>query len=323
MSLRNAFSTLAVIAALSARLLAQAPTPPIVKQIDVQFAGANTVSKEKILANMRTRVGKPYDERAVEEEFPGRTLNVRPGLIIGPHDPSDRFTYWPERIARGGEVLAPDGPDRVTQVIDARDLAAWMLRSLRAGLTGVFNATSPGGDPASAPPGAATPGFPLTFGRLFETCRDLTGSDARFTWLPEPFLAEQEVGAWMELPLWVPKEADSIGFDAVSVSRAFRASSSSSPPSRPRPGTTPTAAGRPRTDRLSSCRARRATRSARRPRSCLRAGGWSQYLAHWMGAGTRHDLHHPPRCPGGVPGFDAGARCHRHARGAPIISISH
>jgi 2'-hydroxyisoflavone reductase len=180
---------------------------------------------------------KALCEQAVAEEFPGRALNIRPGLIVGPHDPSDRFTYWPERVARGGEVLAPDGPHRIAQVIDARDLAAWILRSAREGLTGIFNATSPGGEsggaspgsaaggtaPGSPPMGAPSPDFPLTFGRLLDVCREISGSDARFTWLPEPFLVEEKVGPWMELPLWIPQEPDTLGFDAVSVERAVAA----------------------------------------------------------------------------------------------------
>lgn len=180
---------------------------------------------------------KAICEQAVAEEFPGHALNIRPGLIVGPHDPSDRFTYWPERAARGGEVLAPDSPHRIAQVIDARDLAAWILRSVREGRTGVFNATSPGGVPdgnapgsagggtafGSPPAGISSPDFPLTFGRLLDACRRVSGSDARFTWLPESFLAEEKVGPWMELPLWVPQEPDMLGFDAVSVERAVAA----------------------------------------------------------------------------------------------------
>jgi 2'-hydroxyisoflavone reductase len=171
---------------------------------------------------------KALCEQAVAEEYPGRALNIRPGLIVGPHDPSDRFTYWPERVARGGEVLAPDRPHRFAQLIDARDLAAWILRSVREGLTGVFNATSPGGAPggdAPSPPptGGQSPGFPLTLGRLLDACREVSGSDARFTWLPESFLADEKVGPWMELPLWVPQEPESPGFDAVSVERAIGA----------------------------------------------------------------------------------------------------
>lgn len=150
---------------------------------------------------------KALCEQACEEEFPGRTLIVRPGLIVGPHDPSDRFTYWPERIARGGEVLCPEPPDRQTQVIDVRDLAAWTLRMVESGNTGPYNAT--GLHP------------PITFRRLFEACRRVSGSDAAFTWLPEEFLLAQEVGAWQELPLWVPQTPDMVGFDSVSIARAL------------------------------------------------------------------------------------------------------
>jgi 2'-hydroxyisoflavone reductase len=152
---------------------------------------------------------KALCEQACEEELPGRTLLVRPGLIVGPHDPTDRFTYWPERIARGGEVLCPEPPGRATQVIDVRDLAAWILRLVEARTTGVYNAT--GLHP------------PLTFGRLFEECRRVSGSDARFTWLPEEFLLAQEVGSWQELPLWVPQTPDMLGFDSVSIDRALAA----------------------------------------------------------------------------------------------------
>jgi 2'-hydroxyisoflavone reductase len=170
---------------------------------------------------------KALCERAVTEEFPGRVLHVRPGLIVGPHDPSDRFTYWPERVAVGGEVLAPDDAQRVTQVIDVRDLAAWILQSLRKGLAGRFNATSPGRPPGeTAPPrdpGAPVPDFPLTLGHLLRACREVSGSGARFTWVPESFLAEEKVSPWIELPLWVSGEPDMLGFDAVSVARAIAA----------------------------------------------------------------------------------------------------
>ena len=152
---------------------------------------------------------KALCEEACRDELPGRTLTVRPGLIVGPFDPTDRFTYWPERIAAGGEVLCPDAPDRRTQVIDGRDLAAWILRAVEEGQTGTFNATGPE--------------EPLEFGPLFETCRAVAGSDARFTWVDEAFLLEEKVGPWMELPLWVPLSPDSAGFDAISIERAVAA----------------------------------------------------------------------------------------------------
>lgn len=133
---------------------------------------------------------KALCERAVEAALPDRGLVVRPGLIVGPHDPTDRFTYWPVRVAAGGAVLAPGGPGAPTQVIDARDLAAWIVRACEDGLTGVFNATGPAA--------------PLTLGELLDACRAVTGSDAEFTWVDEAFLRESEVTPFTELPCWVP-----------------------------------------------------------------------------------------------------------------------
>jgi 2'-hydroxyisoflavone reductase len=141
---------------------------------------------------------KALSEREVEHALPGRTLILRPGLIVGPFDPTDRFTYWPRRLARGGEILAPGPPERRTQFIDARDLAAWLLWLADAGTTGVFNATNEG----------------VTFGEL------LAGGDVG--WVDDAFLVDQGVGEWIELPLWIadPKFA---GMDRADVSRAVAA----------------------------------------------------------------------------------------------------
>ena len=190
---------------------------------DYPLAGLPPGTEEKVTDETYGAL-KALCEVVVSEEFPERALNIRPGLIVGPFDPSDRFTYWPERIARGGDVLAPPDPERVTQVIDARDLASWILRLLRAGTTGVMNATSPplrpGREGAAGSPPEAAGGWPLTFSRLFDTCRTVSGSDARFTWVSEEFLLAEQVGPWMELPLWVPNDPDMAAFDAVSVDRA-------------------------------------------------------------------------------------------------------
>jgi 2'-hydroxyisoflavone reductase len=141
---------------------------------------------------------KALSEREVERALPGRALIVRPGLIVGPFDPTDRFTYWPRRLARGGEILAPGPPERRTQFIDARDLAAWLLRLADEKRTGVFNAANTG----------------VTFGEL------LAGGDV--VWVEHAFLVEEDVGEWMELPLWLadPKFA---GMDRADVSRAVAA----------------------------------------------------------------------------------------------------
>jgi 2'-hydroxyisoflavone reductase len=133
---------------------------------------------------------KALCEQAVEAALPGGALIVRPGLIVGPHDPTDRFTYWPLRVARGGEVLAPGRPDAVTQIIDVRDLAAWIVDMIEAGKTGVYNATGP-----EKP-------FPME--TLLSACREITGADARFEWVEDRFLVEKNVEAFREMPLWIP-----------------------------------------------------------------------------------------------------------------------
>lgn len=135
---------------------------------------------------------KALCERAAEAAMPGRVLNVRAGLIVGPNDPSDRFTYWPHRIAKGGDVLAPDRKDMNVQFIDVRDLAEWIVGSAERNVTGIYNATGPVEDLAFAP--------------LLEACRRVTGSGAQIEWVGEKFLLDHEVGPWMELPLWIPEE---------------------------------------------------------------------------------------------------------------------
>jgi 2'-hydroxyisoflavone reductase len=131
---------------------------------------------------------KAAGERIVEEAFGDAALVVRPGLIVGPHDPTGRFTYWPHRVARGGETLAPGSPDDPVQFIDVRDLAAWIVHASASGIGGTFNVT----------------GEPMRFGDLLEECVRATGSDASFTWIASDRLLAEEVGPWMELPLWLP-----------------------------------------------------------------------------------------------------------------------
>ena len=130
----------------------------------------------------------------------------RPGLIVGPHDPTDRFTYWPHRVAAGGEVLAPGDPGRQVQIVDGRDLADWIVRMVEAGATGAYNATGPE--------------YPLTMGRMLEACRAATGSGAELVWVGEEFLVSEEVGEWMELPLWLA-DPEAAGLLSVDVSRAL------------------------------------------------------------------------------------------------------
>ncbi len=136
-------------------------------------------------------------ERVVEEIFPGRTLVVRPGLVVGPYDYSDRFTYWVRRVGLAGkdwatEVLAPGTPGQRAQFIDARDLAAWMLDATVAGVTGTFNATGPD--------------YALSFGDFLETTRRVLNEDAEFVWMENTFLLEHGLEPALLMP-WHPPEA--------------------------------------------------------------------------------------------------------------------
>lgn len=135
---------------------------------------------------------KALCERAVEDALPGRALTIRPGLIVGPHDTTVRFVYWPRRVARGGEVLAPGNPEGQVQFIDARDLAAWTVRMVEEGRAGVYNANGPG--------------YRLTMKRVLDECKAIIGGDARFTWVGQSFLLEAGVEPWSELPLWMPED---------------------------------------------------------------------------------------------------------------------
>ena len=135
---------------------------------------------------------KALAEQAVAETFPDAHANVRPGLIVGPHDPTGRFTYWPHRVARGGDVAAPAPPGDKVQFIDVRDLAEWMVGLCEQPATGEFNAVNDG----------------VAWSDLLDTCREVTGSDASFVWIDGEFLLDQEIGQWMELPLWIEDESD-------------------------------------------------------------------------------------------------------------------
>ena len=147
-------------------------------------------------------------EAAVEEALPGRTLVIRPGLIVGPYDPTDRFTYWPWRVSQGGQVLAPGDGSSPAQLIDVRDLAAWNLRLVEQRVTGIYNATGP--EEA------------ITLKDLLETSKAVTGSDAEFVWADRSFLAEHKVEGWSDMPMWVDEE-DFDGFLQVNVNKAIAA----------------------------------------------------------------------------------------------------
>ncbi|HEY6836451.1 MAG TPA: NAD-dependent epimerase/dehydratase family protein [Gaiellaceae bacterium] len=139
-------------------------------------------------------------EAVVREVFPESHTNVRAGLIVGPHDGSGRFTYWPLRGSLGGDVLAPGSPEQLTQFVDVRDLGAWMVSACERRLSGTFNAS----------------GEPMTMASVLEAC-----GVSEPVWVDEEFLLERSVGPWMELPLWIP--GDESAFLQMSVAKAVAA----------------------------------------------------------------------------------------------------
>ncbi|HPF36113.1 MAG TPA: twin-arginine translocation signal domain-containing protein [Candidatus Krumholzibacteria bacterium] len=151
---------------------------------------------------------KALCEQAAERSMPGRVWNLRPGLIVGPNDRSDRFTYWPLRLQRGGRVLAPEGPAEPVQIIDVRDLAEFMIDGLERRVTGVMNAVSPPDQ--------------MSMGEMLDTCRAVAGTEAEFAWVPTEFLAEHEVQAWSDMPCWIPKSEEA-GAGTIQVRRALDA----------------------------------------------------------------------------------------------------
>jgi 2'-hydroxyisoflavone reductase len=126
-------------------------------------------------------------EHLVRQALDLRATIVRPGLIVGPHDPTDRFSYWPRRISQGGSVLAPGDPSGPLQFIDVRDLARFILLLIEQDHPGTFNAT----------------GHVVTFGSFLEACLRSCPSDARLVWVPKDRLLEAGVDPWMGIPLWI------------------------------------------------------------------------------------------------------------------------
>jgi 2'-hydroxyisoflavone reductase len=178
-----------------------------------QYKGADAMKEtmETLRANVGALYGplKALSEKESEKWFPGITTIIRPTLIVGPGDESDRFTYWPVRLDRGGDVLAPgDGTDPV-QYIDARDLAEWTVRMVEARTLGVFN--------------AAGPRTPETMAEMLYGIRGATTAGARLHWVPTKFLEEQKVQAWSDMPVWIPSGPETAGASRRSIARALAA----------------------------------------------------------------------------------------------------
>ena len=148
-------------------------------------------------------------EEAAEKAMPGKALNIRPGYIVGLRDGSDRFTYWPVRVQKGGEVLVPGRPADPVQFIDVRDLGDFIIRLVEAGTNGVFNATGPKER--------------LGMGALLEACKKVTKSDATFTWADEATMKELSLTPDSDFPIWVSPSSPEGGIGDVSIARAVKA----------------------------------------------------------------------------------------------------
>ncbi len=147
---------------------------------------------------------KARAEVAAERCFPGRATVLRPGLIVGPRDFTHRFTYWPYRVREGGDVLAPGKPEHPIKFIDARDVAAFMLKTVEDRSFGTYNTNGPVGEA-------------MTIGRLLDTCKKVTGSDAEFTWVNADFLSARGINGWVQMPVWLPPAGEYSGFHSTSL----------------------------------------------------------------------------------------------------------
>jgi len=152
---------------------------------------------------------KALCEKTILDLYGERGLVVRPGLIVGPNDPTDRFTYWPVRVAKGGDVLAPEKPDVPIQIIDVRDLADFTIKLIEDNASGIYNATGPD--------------YELTLGAMLDTCKQVSRSDAEVHWASVEFLEQNKVAPWSDMPVWVPDNEENQGFSRMDVSKAINA----------------------------------------------------------------------------------------------------
>jgi nucleoside-diphosphate-sugar epimerase len=152
---------------------------------------------------------KALSEKAAEAAMPGRVASIRPGLIIGPGDPTGRFTHWPTRLAEGGEVLAPGDGSTPVQYIDGRDLGAWIVRVVENGTTGTMNALGPEKR--------------VTMKDVLDECNRALGNKAQLVWVGNDLLEKEEVHPWSEMPLWIPNQGDFAGFGTLDNKKAIKA----------------------------------------------------------------------------------------------------
>jgi 2'-hydroxyisoflavone reductase len=152
---------------------------------------------------------KALSEKAAEAAMPGRVANIRPGLIIGPGDPSGRFSHWPTRLAEGGEVLAPGDGGTPVQYVDGRDLGAWVVRVVENGNMGTMNALGPEKR--------------VTMKEVLDECNRALGNKAQLVWVGNDVLEKEEVQPWSEMPLWIPNQGEYAGFGTLDNRKAVKA----------------------------------------------------------------------------------------------------
>jgi 2'-hydroxyisoflavone reductase len=152
---------------------------------------------------------KALCERTVREIYGERALIVRPGLIVGPYDPTDRFTYWPMRVKRGDDMITPEKPQTPIQIIDVRDLSEFVIKLIENNASRIYNATGPDQD--------------LMMGEFLDVCKLVSGSAATFHWASAEFLKEHEVAPWSDMPVWIPDTEEDAGFSRLDVSKAIHA----------------------------------------------------------------------------------------------------
>ena len=178
-------------------------TTPVSTVEDDKVKGVNTIRQAMpFYGALKARC-----EAAAEAAMPGRVSTIRPGLIVGPGDTSDRFTWWPVRLDRGGEVLAPGDPDGHVQFVDVRDLATWMLHVVEQSFTGIYNVTGFAGR--------------VSMAELLGACKCATANATTLTWASEEFLAENKVRPYSEMPLWIPREGRSVVANARAIEKGM------------------------------------------------------------------------------------------------------
>jgi 2'-hydroxyisoflavone reductase len=174
------------------------------------YKGADAMKETTatLRANINDLYGplKALSEAEAEKWFPGKALLIRPGYIVGPGDESDRFTYWPLRVERGGEVLAPGSPSDPIQIIDARDLAEWTIRMVEQGTVGSFNAVGPKSK--------------LGMGQMLDVIKKTTKSNASFTWVDDEFLKSEKIID--DIPIWTSTHGTEIGYSTMNINKAVK-----------------------------------------------------------------------------------------------------